>query len=700
MIKRILAIFIPTIMFVGSISACSTPNHNEPPTNKTPITPTIVQSATYIPMPSPTIIPTPNRPSMAAPNIPDISTLISNDNVGQLTRLTSLGEGDLVSMQLSPDGQWLAMNTSNGVLLLNAATMEKETFLPTEMRSYDITFLEEGAILSARDCFQGYLWSIPDGTIIRHVEFLHQDPKSSSLPFCRYKPDSKWEKVFVLNTKDQKTGLYDLSDGSPLYTLDYDAQNAVLSPDEQVVALTTPDKLLFLQFSDGKLLKEIDEPGNPWLFFYPDGKTLGAVVGSQTKFWSVDDFQLIDTVNGTGLGSPLFTFPEFSPDGSVLVFRKGDDFRLLRAKDRLYINTVTGFGLKFTSDSQGFIVDNGFGQVTSYSFNEERSSVAAIESFSAGGFGEWVHYHSSIPGAFSLDKSKLLLTTITGSYTDYYGDFLDEILIYDLVNDEKTHIDVQGNESLVDAIWLPELETYAVLLKTIRSHEFGLVDQETSSLTKMLGGDRTNIFNAISFSPNSDLIVFAQGNRLFSWDFLNGGYWKLPIEDRELPHTLLRPNISFSPDAEEILFSDVTNVTHVFETKDYSFIGQREGSSRAYDDLNELSPDGKYSAVISNENGGFSVVISDTLTGNEIFRFGGYNSAFAFSSDSKMIAASISTTYGNIVSIYELPTGNEVFSTGYYFCEGDYAPKVTFSPNGKYLAILPQYGYPQIWGIP
>lgn len=698
--KQTRKILILTFLFIGSFSACSTTELNETTIKVPLLTPMVLQTATTSPTPTPTAIPTSIRPSIPAPAVPDVSAPISVENAGQLTRLTALGEGDLVSMQLSPDEKWLALNTSNGVLLLNAATLEKEVFLPTEMRSYEIAFLEGGSELSARDCYQGYIWSIPDGRLVRHVKFLQQDPNSSLLPFCRSKPDSKWEKVFVLNSDGQKTGLYDIEDGTPIYTLDYDARNAVLSPDEKLVALYTSEKIVFLQYSDGKILKEIAEPGIGWLFFYPDGKTLGVVEGTLTKFWDVGDFQVIDTVNGTGLGSPLYTFPEFSPDGSVLVFRNGDNFRLIRSEDRLYINTVTGFGLKFTSDSQGFIVDNGFGQVTSYSFSEDRSNATANNSFSAGGFGEWVYYHSSIPGVFSSDNSKLLLIKINGSYTDVYGDFLDEILIYDLITDEKTHIDVDNSSVLTNAVWLPAMNTFGVLLKTIWSHDFYLVDLETKSLTQLLGGDWTNFYNAISFSPQSDLLVFAQGNRLFSWDFLNDGYWKLPIEAIELPHTLLRPNISFSPGSKEILFSDINNVAQVFDSEDYSSLGQREGSSQAYDDVSVLSPDGLYSAKISVDYGSNSVLVSDVVTGNDIISIGGYNTAFAFSPDSKMIAVSIFTTYSNIVSIYGLPAGNELFTTGYYFCEGDYAPKVAFSPDGKFFAILPLYGYPQIWGIP
>jgi WD40 repeat protein len=86
-------------------------------------------------------------------------------------------------------------------------------------------------------------------------------------------------------------------------------------------------------------------------------------------------------------------------------------------------------------------------------------------------------------------------------------------------------------------------------------------------------------------------------------------------------------------------------------------------------------------------------------SGNQLFETGGYSFDFSFSPDSKMIAISSSGMYGNGVSIYDLSTHEVVFTTGSYLCEGDTAPRVAFSPDGNYLAILPMVGYPQLWGI-
>jgi len=92
-----------------------------------------------------------------------------------------------------------------------------------------------------------------------------------------------------------------------------------------------------------------------------------------------------------------------------------------------------------------------------------------------------------------------------------------------------------------------------------------------------------------------------------------------------------------------------------------------------------------------------SIEVWDVKEGKLIYQFGGKDSSF--SSDSKMIAVSVTGLWKNQIFIYDLLDGNAVFSTEQFFSDG-MPPKVVFSPDGKYLAIMPEYGYPQIWGIP
>ncbi len=114
--------------------------------------------------------------------------------------------------------------------------------------------------------------------------------------------------------------------------------------------------------------------------------------------------------------------------------------------------------------------------------------------------------------------------------------------------------------------------------------------------------------------------------------------------------------------------------------------------------VSKLSPDGKY--VAAERKSGLSVwnLQSGELT-CELDKGWGWSN-YVFSPDSQMIAVGKYTTASSMISIYDLEECNEQFSTGGYFDESNYAPRIAFSPDGKYFAILTKYGYPQIWGIP
>jgi WD40 repeat protein len=225
--------------------------------------------------------------------------------------------------------------------------MEPVIFLPTVMKDFVITFLDDERI-SARDCYQGYIWSLPDGEQLKHVHFQKTDPKVRFYePYCQSTPDAEMEYSFIHGAPDQASGLYQVSTASPIYTLDFSPSQVVVSPDGKLVALNSGDKLVVLNYADGTVLQEMAETGVKWLFFYPDSSIVAAVYENQTKFWSTDSFELLDTVIGTGLGSSTYSYPEFSPDGSVLVFRVNEVYRFYRSSDRALINGITGFGIRF-----------------------------------------------------------------------------------------------------------------------------------------------------------------------------------------------------------------------------------------------------------------------------------------------------------------------------------------------------------------
>ena len=645
------------------------------------------------------------RPSLPAPEVPAVSAPISVENVSQLSRLTSLGWGDLVGMSLSPDEKYLAVNSSTGIVILDATFLKQVIFLPTEMKDYEVQFLENGRI-SARDCFQGYIWSLPEGELLKHVHFQKTDPKIAFYePYCQSTPDTEMEYAFIHGAADQPSGLYQLSTASPVYTLDFSPSQVVVSPDGKLIALNGGDKLVVLNYADGTVLQELAETGVKWLFFYPDSSIVAAVYENQTKFWNTESFELLDTVPGTGLGSILLSYPEFSPDGSVLVFRINEVYRFYRSSDRALINGITGFGIKFATDSQGVFVDNGNGAINYFSFNDDRSKMDLEYSVPGKGIGPFVNYmHQKISEsvALSSDNSKFLSIETTGRL---YSDYLKTILVYDIPSASTARIDIEPYVNyfdMVDALWLPKKNSFMILMmKSNVTHGMYLLDMETKTINQVVGETPYAFNMAMSFSPASDLLVYAHGNELVAWDIKNSGYWPVGFDPSELTvYYANQPSISFSPDGMTFTFADALDVNRTFNTPDYSQLNLSSGGGFAYWTKSAASPDGSYLAWVSGDWPAVKVSLVENNKSDVIYELEtGFDIDFAFSTDSKMIAISNSSTSSNSVSVYDLSTREVIFTTGGYLCEGDTAPRVAFSPDGNYLAILPKVGYPQLWGI-
>lgn len=754
-----------------------------------PATASLKTSATVTPTvptntPTPTLIPTPTRPSMPAPAIPDVSAAISVENVSKLTRLTSLGEGDIMNMQVSPDEKWVVLGTSNGVLVLDSTTMQKVLWLPTEMKARHVTFIENGSKLIAWDCIQGYSWSFPSGKEVSRFKYqlVSSWAKYDPLIACTSVPDKDWKYAFASTNPyvmwgrddyptdyEPVTGLYEIQTGEIQYTLDYEVQYFSVSSDEKFVALDTGDKLVIIQYQDGKVVQEIPETGIKSLLYMPGGKILVSIYNNQVKFLNTEDLSLINSAAVYEVQSATA-----SPDGRILAVRTKNDDRFYNAEDGTLLGAFSSGSYLFTPDSGGVLLDPGKGQVQYYQINTDGSKLELIRSFAGQGPRGWFGTLSQIPGVLSSDGSLLMLTN--GNYMIENGFNHLMLLVYDfnsgsLLNQIPMSSGTNPFPNIANAIWVPAINSFALMVTHYYAQtDFSTVDLKSKSIVEVINRDSDSFFsNDINFSHDGELLISVQGNRLLSWDLKNYNYWRF-IEYSD-PWTGYGYNgrVDFSTDDKEFAVRDSQMVTHFFNTSDYSrardpfngkylflnsgyfatadgiFLGETPtlinsfSISNANYDFNEaenllavidnglavmkfsddyssvetifsdsssfdwwvvskLSPDGKF--VAAERKSGLSVWnIQSSELACELDNGWG-RSNYVFSPDSRMIAVGKDTTASSMVSIFEIEGCKELFTTGGYFSETSDAPSVAFSPDGKYLAILTKFGYPQIWGIP
>lgn len=756
-------------------------------------TETVTPNSIPTPTPAPTSRPTSTRPLLPAPVVPNVSSVISTENASRLTRLVSLGEGDLLNLQLSPDETQLIIGTSNGILVVDPFTFEKANFLPTAMPTEEISFVDGGTKITAKDEKQGHVWSWPDLNEIWHGKFPTIDliePNNTSQIY----PSDDFEFVFSEqhyfkwltypsykeSYSDALSGLLRTNDGSVQYLTEYKVKYFSSSPNNEYSALATVNnELVLIQYQDGKVLNEIQEPGIKSVQFSPDGKSLIGIFNNQIKFWSIPDLVLLSSINA--YGSYRLTY---SPDNSILGFVSEGTIRLIRTQDNQLINAYSGASLTFASDSKSISIAKGNGLVSLYKFNEDRSKAELIDTVGSSVYFQNMGNYTFNAGIFSGDNSKLLVIKMAGA--PFQGSQAG-VIVYDVLTGGSLDIPFDlSNDifSVVSAIWLPNIQSYGMILcKELSSCHLAILNVETGTIDRYFNEDDWGrwAYTALKFSPNGDLLISAQGNNfVYAWDIRNSGYWKLPIEkgNRESLGYLTNLSINFTPDNSSIHYFDPFFNNYLINTSDFSVTSMPYGERYFYPGENligvtdgalvrilrgkfkyqtnsfsakntslDYNPAKKMLATVSNEGisvwdlsdleseillftdkvargdwypgevsfspDGYYVAAHDkqdqynnkisvwnSIEGSRIFQFGyGYGNNFAFSADSKMIAVSSHGGQRTSVSILDLASGQSLFSTGNWFCEGS-QPKLAFSPDGKYLAVLCSYAYPQIWGIP
>jgi WD40 repeat protein len=257
--------------------------------------------------------------------------LITADNAAQLTRLTILGRGWINQIAWSPDGTTLAVGTSSGVWLHDAANLDAAPrFLETRADTWSVAFSPDGRLLATGG----------RGTSVR-----------------------VWEMDAVNR---------DITNAQPLYDLwcqevgDWwkPVESLAFNPDGTVLACAI-DGVMLWDMATGEKLGVINGEPDVWsdthVTFSPDGRTL-AITGTINKpqaatpyFVSQWDTQSHDLLTSWPLAGAQGAgdYVAYSPDGTLLAVA-GKTVTLRDATTGEIRQTLEGAngtrGLTFTPD--------------------------------------------------------------------------------------------------------------------------------------------------------------------------------------------------------------------------------------------------------------------------------------------------------------------------------------------------------------
>lgn len=207
------------------------------------------------------------------------------------------------SALFTPDGSYLALASSEGIIHLWSLATGKETAVLDETRRAgmpegakgirSMTFSADGKLLATIDVRNVLLlWRIPDGSAYPFGERPFQADRIQFL--------NDGQTIALIGSG---TEVFRLSDGKILSRLRKDVQSiSAVSPDGKWMATGYPDGMLIVYDLDfQRVYYEYDfcqgyNCGNPQPFFSPTGKFLAVSFQNIIRFWSSPGGNLINTI--------------------------------------------------------------------------------------------------------------------------------------------------------------------------------------------------------------------------------------------------------------------------------------------------------------------------------------------------------------------------------------------------------------------
>ncbi|MBK7317595.1 hypothetical protein [Candidatus Villigracilis affinis] len=595
---------------------------------------------------------TPEFPVQDGGTVNPGDSVISKDNLPQLTELAVWGKGFVTKVDWSDDGSQFSVDTSLGRNVYEYASLQR---------------VEDGSALFTEDKAKIYFNVEDSGLSVDEFgrqkrQFLVRviSAVDSSEIGSFYVDRLDWISVESLserNTIVVKSGTdvelrdgtsyeilaafggvaytYDVAeDGSYSFAGDYYSALDV-SKDQKIAATGQFDGKIILRSGEGfsdTLTLETEGPVR-FLSFSPDGTRLLVESNGRISIWDVLSGKVISTLPDTFISGDFFYDQyRFGTDAGLGVAVKENKIAYTNKNIVFIVDLLDGKRVNFINGKAGSLLDK----------QED---------------GKYGHPdYQPVTNVFFSADGQSLITVLEGR--TYVWDISDN-----------------RNQFIKSMAQVDEKELYGLVSVYSASDHLLLVGNAFSSFVRVWNADDGTALPSIKvWAPNSNpfqpdgthsLTISPDGKFVFSWSGLEGvaSLWEIQTQKSvmtiKIPaseYSQYKPGffpVAISPDNSKILFT-------------YS-----------------LNPDARVATVYS---------IPD---GKELYRISEYYAAF--SPDSSMIAASVGD---NVIRFYDSETGEQIGEVNGKYPNKNGFQLLYFSEDGKSLIAVSTNGTISVWGIP